>query len=180
MKTDIIILAAGNSTRFESNKLFATLHGKPLLEHVLIACQKHHCIVVGKKEVQGLANRYQMQFVENQQSELGISHSIQLGIKHSNADRYLFVLGDQPFIQETTIDKMVSDPADQILCATYRHEWYSPVAFPMRYQEALLSLKGDRGGKSICHLHPDDVKEIEVGQLEVIDIDDQNTLQLFI
>jgi len=45
-------------------------------------------------------------------------------------------------------------------------------AFDLKYRDALLSLTGDRGGKSIIAAHPEDVLQVEVESASVVyDID---------
>lgn len=177
MKTNLIILAAGNSTRFQGNKLLHIWQGKPLIEHVFMAVKPvafaQVIVVTQYEEVMRLAQTYGFQVVENKQIEKGISHSIMLGLQASPVhEQTMFLVGDQPFIKASTLQKML-DESDgcHITCAVHQGIIKNPIIFPCVFDGELCALQGDQGGKQVVHRHNDQLFFMEVDECELQDID---------
>ena len=78
-KYAVIVLAAGNASRFGSNKLLADVQGKPLYRHMLDKLAGlgafPRILVTGYEEIAEAAEAIGVCTVANHQPELGISHS---------------------------------------------------------------------------------------------------------
>ena len=166
----MIYMAAGNSRRFGSNKLFYSLNGKPMYRHVLerlSAICKRHCdweiVLVSQYEElleQGkdLAHR----IVLSPESRDGASWTIKNGLRAADdADAFVFFTADQPWLSETTIEGFV--------CEMEKHHAAlgsvclgetpgNPVWFSREYLSELLELSGDQGGRRILKGHPDRIR----------------------
>ena len=88
MKLTLILLAAGNSRRFDGNKLLTPFHGKPMYQYIVEEVEKlpdglfdDKIIVTQYPEIMEDLEKRGYVVVENVQSRLGISHSIQLALE---------------------------------------------------------------------------------------------------
>ena len=101
MKLSIIVLASGNSRRFNGNKLLYEIDNKPMYLHTvdkLIDLKKSNenvdeIIFVTKydKIIDNLKNK-DIKVVKNNNSEFGISQSIKLGVSNSSNNIYICLL----------------------------------------------------------------------------------------
>ena len=189
----VILEAAGNSTRFGSNKLLHIMDdGRPMASCVMDAvCEAesmlresqrsgvkgiHKILVTQYEEVAALAPDFDT--VMNERPDLGISHSMQLGIKAAgDADAYMFCVCDQPFIRPETIRRLIDEykkGTAGIVSLSWQGEMRNPKIFSSKYRHELLSLSGDTGGRQIIAKHADDLSLIEASsEAEVKDIDSQ-------
>lgn len=177
MKTDIILLAAGNSRRFQGNKLLYPLHGKPIIQYTLDTLSRvlcHRVIVVTQyEEVMTMAKPYGYTLIHNPHPEWGISHSIRLGLQETDSDQVLFLVGDQPYLRAKTLQGML-DKADGSMILTANNQ--NPVIFPQRYFDELKQLEGDTGGRVLFTRYPDNVVCYETDPNELKDIDTRKDL----
>ncbi len=101
MRINLILLASGNSKRFNGNKLLTNFNNKPLYMHTLDKIKSikglNKVIVVTKyDEIKSKSINLGFDVVLNQDSDLGISNSIILGInRDKSADGYMFMVCDQ-------------------------------------------------------------------------------------
>lgn len=186
MKMNLILLASGNSIRFQGNKLLTTFNAKPMymnvIEKILKLDFNKIILVTQYEEIKNNLEKSPIEVVMNKNSELGISHSIKLGIEFDlEADAYMFMVCDQPFISLETIKALISKFKNSnkgMACAQYKGELGNPTIFSGKYKEALLTLKGDVGGKSIMKKHLDDLERLEIiDGIELIDIDTRQELE---
>lgn len=198
MKINLILLASGNSKRFNGNKLLYEIDNKPMYRHILdkvVNIEFNKIIFVTQyKEIidqlsmerdnEALINNIEIVF--NNESYLGISNSIKLGINRDmTADAYMFMVCDQPFISTETIKNLINifnKSNKEIACVGYNGEMFNPVIFSNKYLGELLNLSGDIGGKRVLKKHLDDVEIIDVFyEKEIIDLDTKeviNTLKI--
>lgn len=107
----------------------------------------------------------------------GMSTSITCGIMEASpeSDAFLIALGDQPLVRSEVVDRLVSayeDSGKGIVVPSFGGLTGHPVIFDLKYRDALLSLTGDKGGKTIIAAHPEDVQQVEVETASVVyDID---------
>ncbi len=175
----IILEAAGNSTRYGSNKLLHIMDdGRPMVCRVIDAagvqasCRK--ILVTQYEEVAALAQGFEV--VMNRHPELGISHSMQLGIEAAgDADAYLFCVCDQPWLTVESIRKLLDTyrlGSAGIVSLAWQGRMCNPKIFSARYRDDLMSLNGDTGGRQIIAAHADDLLLVEAGsEAETLDID---------
>ena len=190
-----ILLAAGKGVRFGGNKLFYLIDGKPMYRHMcealLLMLEKRkisRLIVVTSGE--NLCNDIRQNLltesgsagvtlVANPEPELGISHSIFLGLDtleklEPDAEACLFSVADQPWFRAVSLEKLLdffSRSKKGIAACSAGNVIGNPVIFSSAYFQELRRLKGDRGGKQILKSHPDDVALIQVPAKELQDLD---------
>lgn len=169
-----VVLAAGASRRFGSQKLLAGLRGKPVVrwsvEHVLEAQPDEVIVVVGNEgeavcaALEGLAVRT----VRNARWAEGIGSSLRVGIDAAgtDADSVMIVLGDQPGVEARVIASLLNAHAEgskAIVVPSYRGERGHPVIFAASLFPELLEIDGDRGAR--------DVIARDRGRVTVVDFD---------
>jgi molybdenum cofactor cytidylyltransferase len=179
---ELIVMAAGLSRRFGSNKLMADFRGKPLSGWIFEALRSAGCapctvtVVWHDPDIAVLAESYGFNTCFNPNPEEGQAASIRLGLAASKeAEAYMFLTADQPLLRGQTISGMLkSFPAGQgkIMMAVHKGNTGNPVIFDRKYKASLVQLKGDTGGKQIIRQYPEAVVgyEIEYAE-ELMDVD---------
>ena len=206
----IIYMAAGNSRRFGSNKLFYELDGKPMYRHLL-------------DRLVGIKNRYNKSKSDSQtiditvvtryreildycacipdchavispDSEKGISYTIKAGIMavqeqkklkkssevtHHTAETeeyYMFAVADQPYLKSQSviklIDKVLENKGNMKSVFSLRcgDTVGNPCVFHSSLISQLLSLEGDKGGRSVAKKY--DCVYVDIAdERELMDID---------
>ena len=189
IKINLILLAAGNSTRFKGNKLIEVVNEKPMymnvIEKVLKLKFNKIILVTQYKEIKDALIDYPVQIVMNNNSELGISHSIKLGINTDlEADAYMFMVCDQPFISLESIKGLINSFIKSnkgMACVEHDGNLGNPTIFSVKYREELLNLKGDVGGKTVMKRHLEDLEKVEIkNEAELMDIDNREELEKLI
>lgn len=189
----VILLAAGNASRFGGRKQFFELDGEMLYQKMMRKIRALYNIVpvlvTQFEEMKEDANGFIV--VTNDKPELGISHSIKLGIhkiieQKKNVCGILFCVCDQPYLSVKSLETLIElyrNSEKGIACLSYQGEGGNPVIFSPYYQEILGQLQGDIGGKSIVKKYIDDVLYVEIeDKKELFDIDtkeDVKQLELF-
>ncbi|EKQ55047.1 MAG: putative MobA-like protein [Clostridium sp. Maddingley MBC34-26] len=185
MKINLILLAAGNSSRFEGNKLLTIVNDKPMYMNAIEIVSKisfNKIIVVTQyEEIKGALSKCNIEVIMNYNSELGISHSIKLGVQSSkDADAYMFMVCDQPFISLNSLEALINEFTKShkgLACIAYKGNLCNPTIFSNKYKNDLLNLKGDIGGKYIINKNLDDLVTTEIyDKLEITDIDTKKEL----
>jgi len=187
-KIVLILLAAGDSRRFKGNKLLHLFDGKPMYRYLVDEIGKlpeelfeKKIVVTQYREIMDALGEEGYLVVENHESELGISHSIELGIRAAEAwgdCGFCFAVCDQPYLKGETVRTLVEgflQSSKGIGCLSCQGELGNPAVFSCRYREELLALEGDVGGRRIIRRHPDDLFlcEVEDGR-ELVDVDVKN------
>ena len=205
----IIYMAAGNSRRFGSNKLFYELDGKPMYRHLLerlveIKDRYNKLKKAGKKIKNAESNnpgiditvvtRYReildycagipdCHAVLSPDSEKGISYTIKAGImavqeqkKTGMQDYYMFAVADQPYLKSQSviklIDRVLENKGNKRLVFSLRcgDAVGNPCVFHSSLIPQLLSLEGDKGGRSVAKKY--DCVYVDIAdERELMDID---------
>lgn len=216
----IIYMAAGNSRRFGSNKLFYELDGKPMYRHLLerlieIKDRYNKLKKAGKKIKNAESNnpviditvvtRYReildycssipdCHAVLSPDSEKGISYTIKAGIMavqeqkklkkssevtHHTAEKeeyYMFAVADQPYLKSQSviklIDRVLKNTGGKRLAFSLRcgDAVGNPCVFNSSLIPQLLSLEGDKGGRSVAKKY--DCVYVDIAdERELMDID---------
>ena len=185
MKINLILLAAGNSKRFNGNKLITHIKGKPMYMHIVnkvISMDFNKIICVTKyDEIKNNLLNTNINLIANPNSKLGISTSIKLGINvDKSADAYMFMVCDQPFIRRETLEELISlfkRTNKGIVCIGNGEITGNPVIFSKKYIDELLDLEGDTGGKKVVNKHLNDLEVLQVNnKIELVDIDTKEKL----
>ena len=195
----IIYMAAGNSRRFGSNKLFYELDGKPMYRHLLDRlAQIKNRYNKSKSDSQTIditvVTRYReildycacipdCHAVISPDSEKGISYTIKAGImavqeqkKTGMQDYYMFAVADQPYLKSQSviklIDKVLENKGNKRLVFSLHcgDAVGNPCVFHSSLIPQLLSLEGDKGGRSVAKKH--DCVYVDIAdERELMDID---------
>ena len=214
----IIYMAAGNSRRFGSNKLFYELDGKPMYRHLLdrlIEIKDRYnnsesynplidiTVVTRYREILDYCSSIpDCHAVLCPDSEKGISYTIKAGImavqeqKKKNGVRqkkqekssgmsqnsaeteeyYMFAVADQPYLKSQSviklIDKVLENTGGEQLVFSLRcgDAVGNPCVFNSSLIPQLLSLEGDKGGRSVAKKH--DCVYVDIAdERELMDID---------
>jgi len=162
-----IVLASGNSSRMGENKLLLLKDNIPMIEHIFRELSKinfYKVIVVTQyDEIEILAKSYGYTSIINNTPQIGISKSIELGVKNTNIDsNFMFFTGDQPFLTSEVIEKIINVFDYQyIVVPRFLNKNKSPVIFGKKYRDELLKLDGDVGGKKLIKNNLDSVKYLD-------------------
>ena len=212
----IIYMAAGNSRRFGSNKLFYELDGKPMYRHLL------ECLIEIKDRYNNsesynpliditVVTRYReildycssipdCRVVLSPDSEKGISYTIKAGIMavqeqkngvrqkkpgkssevtHNSAETeeyYMFAVADQPYLKSQSVIKLINKVlentgGEQLVFSLCCGDAVGiPCVFNSSLIPQLLSLEGDKGGRSVAKKH--DCVYVDIAdESELMDID---------
>lgn len=174
-----VILAAGRSTRFASNKLTALLDGRPLFSHALELLPAERfaeiAVVTRFPAVAAAARARGFRVVQNSRPELGQSHSVALGTQALAAcDAIVFLVADQPRLRRETVARLLDAWLAQpscIVAAACQGRRGNPCIFPREFFPVLRALTGDRGGGVVIAANADRLRTIEVSPQELMDID---------
>ena len=193
-----VILAAGKSVRLGEPKQKIEQNNVSLLEKTFASIKKSCCtqiIIVIKSDLyldfKFLENKGAI-IISNANSELGMSHSILLGLQNAprnapqNAEGFLFTVCDQPFLTTNHIDKLIftfKNHTQQIIATQYQVSQTesilgAPAIFPVAFKKELLELKGDEGARKIIQKNLEKVKFINC-DYNPIDIDTPEDLKDF-
>ncbi len=191
MKLSMIYMASGFGKRFGSNKLLASLEGRPLYAYGLAALAEGAVILEKRSGIvcevitvsqypQILENARHLipegKTAENPCSEEGITASIRLGVAASreDTDAFLFFVADQPYTEGEMIASFVEGyfkSGKKIGCTAFRGRRGSPTVFGACYRSELLSISGDRGGRQVMKAHPEELWIMETEEKQLWDVD---------
>ena len=174
-----LIMAAGNASRFGSNKLAAEVDGKMLIEHALEAVPIEEfarvSVVTQYDEVAALAKCFGFTVLFNAFPERGASYTIQLGTEAmADCDAILYQVADQPLLRRESVRAEVEffrRHPDRIVAMGHGGVRGNPGIFPARFFPELMSLEGDHGGSAVIRRHEDTLTLFEVSPDELRDVD---------
>ncbi|QDW25702.1 nucleotidyltransferase family protein [Pedobacter sp. KBS0701] len=192
MKTGIIILAAGSSSRLGRSKQLLDYKGKTLLQNVINEALEKNCqsvIVVLGANAEEIASKHQndqVNLVINESWENGIASSIVAGLltmvkNNSEIESIIIAVADQVFIKMNNFNNLIEkqkETGKNIIASTYAETIGTPVLFKKDYFEALLSLTGEEGAKKILKQYSQDVETVvfEHGEIDIDTETDYNNL----
>jgi molybdenum cofactor cytidylyltransferase len=182
-----LLLAAGGSRRFGSQKLVAALNNVPLVRHAAQALAQvtdELIVVVGSdaaavtRALDGIAAR----IVENGEWEQGLSTSIRCGVRAatSNTTALLIALGDEPRVSRDVSRSVISawhESGRPIVVARYAGETGHPVLFDASVFAELTALDGDRGAKRVIDRLPERVTYVDIATAPPLDVDEPADLR---
>ena len=180
-----VVMAAGNAQRFGENKLAVQLEGKSLALRALEAVPADRfqriVVVTQYREVMALGAERGWQVVENRQPDLGISHTIALGLEHTaDCAATMFLVADQPLLRPETVAGLVDfwrARPDCIAALGHGGVRGNPCIFPASVFPELMALTGDRGGSAVIRRHEDLLTLLEVPAEELFDVDTAAALE---
>ena len=170
-----VILAAGESTRFGSDKRrFRLADGRTMLETTLTAYRGvfDEIFLVLKPADEVWASALdKVQPVYARDAALGMGHSLAAGVRAGRHLDYLFVaLADMPDIQAMTLKRLKVAPTgpDSIVLPVYRGTPGHPVGFGSAHFGDLQHLTGDAGARDVVQAHGGSTLRIEVNDPGVL------------
>jgi len=141
--TDVIILAAGNSTRFGMPKPFLkTISGLTFLEGLVNIYLEFGCRniipVLNQNHLEAFSNtfpkllRSKLKIVYNNKTELGRFYSLKLGADEASNCDYCFIQNiDNPFTDLSTLQKLYENrKPDAYISPVYSDKGGHPVLIP--------------------------------------------------
>jgi molybdenum cofactor cytidylyltransferase len=196
-----IILAAGESKRMGKPKLLLPFGEGTMIETVVnnvVQSKVDEVLVVLGSGAEKLAEKISSSFLEkilskkrhmkttvNPNYRQGMLSSIQWGFESLPEDTRaaLVVLGDQPLIPGSVIDKMIDAyerTKNGIILPVYDRKRGHPILIDVKYRDELRQISPDTGLRALVHNHADDILEVEVdapGILKDIDtVEDYNQI----
>ncbi len=178
-----IVLAAGASRRFGSQKLLATVRGVPLVRRTverLVATSLDDIVVVlgsHAAAVNAALVGLDVRTVVNAEYEAGMSTSLRVGLDAlpATAEAALVALADQPAVGAEIVDRLVEryrDDRSAIVAPRYRDGVRgNPVLFDRALFAELRAASGDEGGRSVVARDPHRVTLVELEQEMPRDVD---------
>ena len=173
-----ILLAAGQSQRFgHTDKLLQPLsNGLPLitqavrtmltaLESVMVVLPPEH------DELKQVLQDEAVQLTINPAADVGMGNSLACGVSAcAEADGWIIGLADMPWIQPTTINKVMSalHIGHSLVAPRYQNLRGHPIGFGREYRETLMNLQGDAGARSVLKQHK--------AKLHYLDVNDPGIL----
>jgi molybdenum cofactor cytidylyltransferase len=168
--TDIIILAAGASTRLGRPKQLLPWQGKTLLQHAVqsaLAITTQPVVVTGANADQLVAGliQHQVQVVFNPEWQQGIASSIHCGLqallnRTPTPDQVIFMVCDQPFVTDGLLLELINERQNtrkSIIASAYGGTLGIPALFDKSMFSQLLDLQGDTGAKKLIQQNADEV-----------------------
>lgn len=157
MKLGVVLLAAGKSVRFGSNKLLADFCGQTMVCRMMDTAKaleaERLAAIVSCDEVAKLARDRGFEVIQNEAPELGQARSVVLGAAFmADMDAVLFLAGDMPLLTGESLRLLMTRfeaSGKGIACLADETHRGNPAVFSRSYFPALLSLEGDRGAKRI-------------------------------
>ncbi|MBV1916106.1 MAG: nucleotidyltransferase family protein [Pseudomonadales bacterium] len=181
--TTILVMAAGSSSRFGSDKRQAILNNKSILETTLEKATpwKHLIRVIlaaGDEPLQkSLSDRGVTAHIAKN-AHLGMGHSLADGIQlleqhDPESNRCLVMLADMPYVQTSTLQVLLSAlQRHNLVVPRFQGKTGNPVGFGRCYFSELKKLTGDRGGKRIVQENLHLAHKIDTGDIGILkDID---------
>lgn len=177
-----ILLAAGCSSRFGSNKLLhllpdGTAVGVAAAANLMEAMPSSVAVVPqGDRELRKAFSDLGMRVVDNPLASHGMSTSIVAGISASaDADGWVIALADMPWVKPDSIQLLVKalKQGSSIVVPEYKSQRGNPAGFSSNWKDALCNLSGDKGARGLIKSHSSEVTLINVhdeGVLRDVDV----------
>ncbi len=192
MKTGIILLAAGSSSRLGRTKQLIEIPGETLINKGIKEAKKSKAdglvVVLGANaaRIQTGFDPSSTPFIVNPDWQHGMSSSMQAGlhylIEKEAIDQVVLMLCDQPFVDASLLDQLITLKADSgkgIVAAAYSDTLGVPALFDGRYFEELLQLTGSEGAKKVIFNHFQEVHAIDF-PLGAVDLDTEEDVSQFL
>jgi len=188
-----VLLAAGYSKRFGSNKLLHPLPaGSPDAGTPIALAAARHFVEALPESVAVIRPRAQKvgkmlreagcNTVVCKNAAEGMGVSLAEGVRAAaDAHGWVVALADMPYLRPETIRVVATALSEgaAIAAPAYRGERGHPVGFARRFLDDLARLRGDAGARDILKAHPDWITLYEVDDPGVLrDIDEPSDLEV--
>jgi molybdenum cofactor cytidylyltransferase len=192
MKTGIILLAAGSSSRLGRAKQLIEFQGKTLIQKAIDEANKSQSdclVVVLGANAELILTGFDITstpFIVNSDWQQGMSSSMQAGLRFlmekEEIDQVLLMLCDQPFVDASLLDQLITAKETSgkgIAAAAYSNTLGVPALFDERYFEELLQLTGSEGAKKVIFNHQAEVHALDF-PLGAVDLDTEEDVSQFL
>ncbi|MEO6314411.1 MAG: nucleotidyltransferase family protein [Chitinophagaceae bacterium] len=181
---NIVILAAGGSSRLGSPKQSLQYGETTLLEHsvriALASMARRVTLVLGANAATGALNlqNEKLTVIVNDQWQEGMAASIRCGLQHllqqvPAPESVLYMACDQPFISVDLLDKLITlqkQKGHAVVASEYAGTMGIPAVFDKSLFPELMQLTGDAGAKKMMMQHKEKLAAVSF-PLGAIDID---------
>jgi len=168
-----MILAAGESKRMGKPKLLLPFGEKTIIEIIVatvVSSKVEQTLVIlgsGREKIEEKIKNYPVKIVYNRDFRGGMLSSVQCGFKSlpEETRAVLVVLGDQPKISTTVINKLIDaykSSGKGIVLPVYKKERGHPVLIDVKYGEEVENLSPEVGLRGTVYNHPEDILEVDV------------------
>lgn len=191
MKTGVILLAAGSSSRLGRPKQLLNYQGKKLIQHSLEAAKYSDAddlvVVLGcnSELIQTGIESKEVPVLVHAHWEEGMSSSMQVGLRylmdHKQVDQVILMLCDQPYVSQELLDQLILEKKSSgkgIVACSYAGTVGVPALFYQDYFPELLALKGTEGAKKVILNHQDDTFLVDF-PLGAVDLDTEEDVKKF-
>lgn len=179
----ILLLAAGASSRMGTPKQLLPWKGSSVIEHLVAtadASKAANVLVVlgaGAGQIRSQLGEG-TSVIENRSWQKGLGSSVACGLEHllqkqEELGGVLVMLGDQPLVDTTYLDKMIESfrrGKKGIVASSYGSGAGVPAIFGERFFPELLALDKDSGAKKLMKKYAKEVQLLHAG-IRVRDID---------
>lgn len=192
LKTGIVILAAGNSSRLGQPKQLLEYKNSTLLKNTIKAAlsvsESIIIVVTGshKEIIEKSLNSDKIKICFNADWQAGISTSIAKGLKEllllcPGCESCIFAVCDQPYLTTAIFENLIHHSQNNkkgIVASAYAETLGTPVLFNEKYFDKLFELEGHEGAKKIINRFIDDVIAVsfEKGSIDIDTIEDYKKL----
>jgi molybdenum cofactor cytidylyltransferase len=192
MKTGIILLAAGSSSRLGRAKQLIEFQGKTLIQKAIDEankCQADSLVVVLGANAELIRTGFDITstpFIVNSDWQQGMSSSMQVGLRFLMGkqviNQVVLILCDQPFVDASLLNQLINAKETSgkgIVAAAYSNTLGVPALFEERYFEELLQLTGSEGAKKVIFNHQAEVHVLDF-PLGAVDLDTEEDVSQFL
>ncbi|MDY0344942.1 MAG: NTP transferase domain-containing protein [Bacilli bacterium] len=175
-----IILAAGYSSRAETNKMLLMHKGKFLLAHAvegLLPFVDEVVVVSGhfhKEITQALKDYDKVTIVYNADYPIGMFSSIQAGVRQTTGD-FFILPGDCPFVSPNTYQRLLSG-SKELRVPVYQNQTGHPLFLKHSLKDELLNEPVTSNLKVFRNRHDYEIIKTEDSQI-LMDIDTPHDYQ---
>lgn len=180
---NILLLAAGASSRMGQSKQLLSIDGKPLLqkmaEEAVKASVGKVVVVLGAQANvhQAVIKNLPVEMVIHHEWQKGMGSSLKAGLQFimnqsAKASAILVMVCDQPFLTSMHLKKLVEEfrsSKKRIVASAYQNILGVPCVFSREYFPALLALADTEGARTLIKNAKDEVASIafEHGEIDL-------------
>ncbi|GMQ28620.1 nucleotidyltransferase family protein [Algoriphagus confluentis] len=174
MKTCIILLAAGSSSRLGRPKQLVDFQGKKLIQKAIDEAQKSTAdslvVILGWNPdlIKTGFNSENIPHLINDHWVEGMASSMQSGLRYvmekENPDQVILMLVDQPFVDSQLLNRLIAEKSKSgkgIVACSYSNTLGVPAIFDQQYFQELLQLKSSEGAKKVILKNRADVFAVD-------------------
>ncbi|MCY4093599.1 MAG: nucleotidyltransferase family protein [Gammaproteobacteria bacterium] len=181
-----VVLAAGSSQRFGTDKRMANVDGQPMFVSSLkpyLAERLPVYVTLRPDDPVREVLPNGVQVIEAPDARFGMGHSLATAAETLSDESWILIgLADMPWIRKETIAQIVAcirTLNNAIVRPTYRGQSGHPVGFTASFLEELKQLTGDVGARDVVNRNRDKVVDLPVRDEAILrDVDTPKQLQV--